>query len=144
MARDDDSDDPIDDGPHDPAERTEWSPRPPPDPPPAEPAPERPIDEDETESNRSRMYRFARKLMDRRELAEDSKVLLSAFLSTSDKAKTEAVKLMAREFRGNLKELRLKEDLLDLVRSHSLEISVHLKPLAPERREDDGSSGSGS
>jgi hypothetical protein len=89
------------------------------------------VDEDETLSNRSRVLRFAKRMLDRKELAEDSKLLLSAFLSTSDKAKTEAVRLMAREFRSYLKELRLKEDLLDLVRSHSLEISVHLKPLPP-------------
>lgn len=88
--------------------------------------------EDDTVSNRSRVLKFARRLMDRKELAEDTKVLLSAVLSTSDKAKTEAVKLMAREFRSYLKELKLKEDLLDLARSHSLEISIHLKPLPKE------------
>jgi hypothetical protein len=94
-----------------------------------------PLLEDDTassagaESNRSRVLKFARRLMDRKELAEDTKVLLSAVLSTSDKAKSEAVRLMAREFRSYLKELKLKEDLLELARSHSLEISIHLKPL---------------
>ncbi|MEQ1506958.1 MAG: hypothetical protein ABMB14_32320 [Myxococcota bacterium] len=102
-----------------------------------------PVLEDETagagESNRSRMLKFARRLMDRKEIAEDTKVLLSAVLSTSDKAKTEAVRMMAREFRSYLKELKLKEDLLKLATSHSLEISIHLKPLAPAGpRDDDG------
>jgi hypothetical protein len=105
------------------------------DPPEAQEEAEGPVLEDDTassagaESNRSRVLKFAKRLMDRRELAEDTKVLLSAVLSTSDKAKTEAVRLMAREFRSYLKELKLKEDLLELARSHSLEISIHLKPL---------------
>lgn len=78
----------------------------------------------------NRVVRLARRLMDRRELAEDTKDLLYAVLSTSDKAKTEAVRLTAREVRNYLSELKLKEDLLDLMTSHSLEISVSLKPLA--------------
>ncbi len=85
----------------------------------------------------SRVFRFARRLMNRGELAEDTKDLLAAVLNTSDKAKTEAVRLVAREVRGYLKELKLKETLVDLVTSHSLEISVHLKPLPPK----DGSGG---
>ena len=121
MSRDDDDAEPVlEDEPTRAGERTER-------------IGDAPVDEDETLTNRARVLKFAKRLIDRRELAEDSRLLLSAFLSTSDKAKTEAVKLMAREFRGYLKELRLKEDLLDLMRSHSLEISVHLKPLNPDR-----------
>jgi hypothetical protein len=88
--------------------------------------------EDETASGgrRASVLRFAKRLMDRRELAEDTRDLLYAVLTTSDKAKTEAVKMVAREVRSYLKELQLKEDLLDLARSHSLEISLRLKPLA--------------
>ena len=87
--------------------------------------------EDETASGgrSARVLRFARRLMDRRELAEDTRDLLYAVVSTSDKAKTEAVKMVAREVRSYLRELKLKEDLMDLARSHSLEISIHLKPL---------------
>jgi hypothetical protein len=73
--------------------------------------------------------------MDRRDLAEDTKDLLYTVLSTSDKAKTEAVRLTAREVRNYLRELRLKEDLLELMTSHSLEISISLKPLAERIRE---------
>ena len=47
-----------------------------------------------------------------------------------------ATRLMAREFRSYLKELKLKEDLLKLATSHSLEISVHLKPLATAAKDD--------
>ena len=77
-----------------------------------------------------RFSRLARRLLDRKELAEDTREILSAVLSTSDRAKTEAVRMVAREVRTYLEELRLKEDLRDLLTSHSLEISVHLKPLA--------------
>ena len=86
-----------------------------------------PLLEDETRG--SRVLRFARKLMDRKELAEDTRELVSAVLSTSDKAKTEAVRLVAREVRNYLRELKLKETLVELATEHSLEISIHLKPL---------------
>lgn len=94
-----------------------------------------PVLEDETASGRSsRVLRFARRLMDRKELADDTRDLLYAVLNTSDKAKTEAVRLVAREVRSYLKELKLKEDLIKLATSHSLEISLRLKPL-PEAGE---------
>jgi hypothetical protein len=89
------------------------------------------------EGRSSRVLKFARRLMDRRELAEDTKELLHTVLNTSDKAKTEAVRLMAREFRSYLKELRLKEDLIRLATSHSLEISISLKPLVRDSSADD-------
>ena len=78
----------------------------------------------------NRVLRFARRMMDGPALAEDTKELLAAVLTTSDKAKTEAVRMIAREVRNYLSELRLKEDLMELARSHSLEISISLKPLA--------------
>lgn len=84
------------------------------------------------EGTSARVRRFARRLMDRRELAEDTRVLLTAVVNSSDKAKTEAVRMVAREVRTYLSELRLKEDLLELARSHSLEISISLKPLVPD------------
>ncbi|MBX2796172.1 MAG: hypothetical protein KTR31_00845 [Myxococcales bacterium] len=116
--------------------------------PPSNGAPDEIDDVEETtdsgrpEGTTNRVLRFARRLMDRRELAEDTKDLLYAVLSTSDKAKTEAVRMVAREVRNYLSELRLKEDLMELARSHSLEISISLKPLtpAPEGSEDDGAS----
>lgn len=88
----------------------------------------------EDDTRRSRVLRFARRLMDRKDLAEDTRDLLYAILNTSDKAKTEAVRLVAREVRNYLKELKLKEDLLKLATEHSLEISIHLKPLPREKK----------
>ncbi len=85
---------------------------------------------EEAEGRSNRVMRFARRLMDRKELAEDTKDLLWTVMATSDKAKNEAVRIAAKEVRNYLSELKLKEDLLDLATSHSLEISISLKPLA--------------
>jgi hypothetical protein len=57
----------------------------------------------------SRFGRFARRLMDRKDLAEDTKDVLMAVWSTSDRAKSEAVKMVAREVRHYLEELRMKD-----------------------------------
>jgi hypothetical protein len=82
--------------------------------------------EEETEDgSRSRVLRFARRLMDRKELAEDTRDLLVTLVSTSDKAKTEAVRLIAREVRNYLDALKIDE----ILTGYSLEISLHLKPL---------------
>ncbi len=82
---------------------------------------------------RSRVLRMARRLMDRRELAEDTKELMFNVLATSDKAKTEAVRLVAREARNWLDALELKE----ILTGYSLEISINLKPLADALEGDD-------
>ena len=90
-----------------------------------------PPDEGE-ERRHTRLLRFAKRLVDRRELAEDTRELLLAVLSTSDKAKTEMIKMAAREVRHYLDELKLKDDLLNLMTNHSLEVSasISLKPIA--------------
>ena len=87
-------------------------------------------DEDEVESSRFR--RFARRFMDRKELAEDTKELLATFLSTSDKAKSEIVRMAGREVRNYLDGLRIKDDLLYIATNYKLEVnaSFHLKPVA--------------
>lgn len=87
------------------------------------------FDETDDERNRARSRRLAR--LGRR-LLDRGGELGKGVLETSDRAKTEAVRMIAREVRHYLDELRLKEDLLDLATSHSLEVSVSLslKPLA--------------
>lgn len=91
--------------------------------------PPREIEEEHSEEA-GRFARFTRRLLER----DDGRTMISAMLETSDRAKTEAVRMVAREVRSYLDALELKEDLLDLVRSHSLEInaSLRLKPLPPE------------
>jgi hypothetical protein len=100
-----------------------------------------PADERVRTGLRKRLYR----LLDRRELAEDTREVLTGMLEMSDRAKTEAVRLVAREARNYLDELKIKEDLLDLVTSHSLEVSlsVHLKPLADAARRPEAPSTAG-
>jgi outer membrane biosynthesis protein TonB len=106
-----------------------------PEPPPTREAPKRspePWHAEEPEpppkERASRLYRFGRKLLDR---SDDVKELASTLLDTGDRAKSEAVRMVAREVRNYLDELKLKEDLVELIRDHSLEmkISIHLKPL---------------
>ena len=82
---------------------------------------------------RSRILsRLAAKLQNPRELGGDAMDLLGVAIETSDRAKTEMVRMVARELRNYLDELKLKEDLHKLVTSHSLEVkvSLSLKPLA--------------
>ncbi len=91
-------------------------------------------EEHEDEEGGGRFSRFTRRLME----PGDGRKVLSAMWETSDRAKTEAVRMVAREVRSYLDALELKEDMLDLVRSHSLEInaSLRLKPLPPESEGD--------
>ncbi|TVQ91120.1 MAG: hypothetical protein EA397_11540 [Deltaproteobacteria bacterium] len=116
----------------------ETSPTPPPQPERAE-SPPRSAEEPAEESAklgddrpRTGLRRRLQRLLDRRELAEDTREVLGGMLEMSDRAKTEAVRLVAREVRNYLEELKIKEDLLNLATSHSLELklSVQLKPLA--------------
>lgn len=97
------------------------------------PMDDNPEEHDEDEGG-GRFSRFTRRLME----PGDGRKVLSAMWETSDRAKTEAVRMVAREVRSYLDALELKEDLLDLVRSHSLEInaSLRLKPLPPEPEGD--------
>lgn len=101
-------------------------------PPPPEPRDGEPGGEHHEERARTGLRRRLQRLLDRRELAEDTREVLGGMLEMSDRAKTEAVRLVAREVRNYLEELKIKEDLLELATQHSLEIklSVHLKPLA--------------
>ena len=98
-----------------------------------------PISDEEEGARQSRLVRLARRLMDRKELAEDTKELLLSMASTSDKAKTEAVRMVAREARAYLEDLGLKDDIKSILTGYSLEISLHLKPL-PETAAADESS----
>lgn len=84
------------------------------------------------ERGRTGLRRRLQRLLDRRELAEDTREVLGGMLEISDRAKNEAVRMVAREVRNYLEELKIKDDLMRLATQHSLEIklSLHLKPLA--------------
>ena len=95
-------------------------------------AEEEELTEEESGGAVGRLRRLGRKLIERKELADDTRELLGAMLETSDRAKTEVVKMVAREVRTYLQELRVMDDLKDIMTSHSLELrmSMNLKPLA--------------
>jgi hypothetical protein len=94
------------------------------------------------------LSRLAKRLQNPRELGGDAMELVGALIESSDRVKTEAVRMVAREVRNYLEELKLKEGLRDLVTGHSLEVhvSLSLKPLAdggptePEAGESESSS----
>jgi hypothetical protein len=80
------------------------------------------------------LSKLAKRIQNPRKLSGDAMELMGAVLETSDRAKNEAVRMVAREVRMYLEELRLKEGLASLLSGHSLEIkmSLSLKPLAKE------------
>lgn len=80
------------------------------------------------------LSRLARRLRNPGEIGEDAMDLVGTLLESSDRVKTEAVRLVAREVRGYLEALKLDDYLRELIRSHSLEVkvSLSLKPLAPD------------
>lgn len=96
------------------------------------------------EGTRSRLLRFTRRLLDPREVGEDAKHLVGSVLETSDRAKSEVVKLVAREVRNYLDELRLAEDLRELMTGHTLKVSAeftlipHEEPPADLGEDSDG------
>ena len=102
---------------------------------PEQPSGDHPLPEElDEEDERGIFGRFTRKLRDRKELSEDAWKAVGAVISTSDKAKSDFIRMMGREVRHYLDGLQLTDDLRDLVTSHSLEVraSLHLKPLAKE------------
>ncbi len=87
---------------------------------------------DEASARDKLLSRLARRIQNPRELGGDALELMGAVLETSDRAKTEMVRMVAREVRNYLDELRLGDDLKELVNNYSLEVkmSLSLKPLA--------------
>jgi len=81
------------------------------------------------EGRRSRFSRITKVLMDR---GEDARSVLGSVLDTSASARSEMVKLVAREVRNYLGELKLTDDLRDFATKHTLEVnaSFRLKPIA--------------
>lgn len=68
----------------------------------------------------------------------DAREVLGAMLDTGDKAKTEVVRLIAREVRSYLEALQVGDDIHDLLTNYSLEVhaSLHLRPLRDEEKEE--------
>ena len=66
----------------------------------------------------------------------ETREILTSILHTGDKAKTEVVRLVAKEVRNYVEALELHKDLHHLLTNYSLEInaSFSLKPLSEEKK----------
>ncbi len=96
-------------------------------------------DNDASEKNgRTGFRKFAKKILhdDEGNAPIDPKEMLSSILQLSDKARTETVRLVAKEFRGYLDALEIKDDLHDFMTSYSVEVkaSFRLKPVNNRRK----------
>ena len=106
---------------------------------------EREADEERGRGPRARLRGVARRLLDDQPIslsAQDAKELVGAVLGASDKARTEAIRLIGREVRTWLDGLGISEGLHDLLTNYSLEVSasLSLKPLEREPPGEDESS----
>lgn len=85
------------------------------------------------DNNRKGFRRFAKKILpEDGEGSRDAKEILSSLLQLSDKARTETIRMIAKEFRGYFDALEIKEDLHDFMTSYSVEVkaSFRLKPVS--------------
>ena len=95
----------------------------------------------EEESKRGREPRlrdFARRLLaDDEEGGINPREVLGAVIDGGDKAKTELVRMVAREVRTYLEGLGLHEDVRHLMTNYSLDVSAsfRLRPLSDEARQ---------
>lgn len=99
------------------------------------------VDDEPVEGRRSRLLsKLARRIRNPGELGEDAMFLVSTVLESSDRAKTEMVRMVAREVRTYLEELKVDEGLRSLVTGHSLEVhlSLSLKPLGDHDDDEQG------
>lgn len=103
------------------------------------------IDGEDEGVRRRILQKLAQRIQNPRQLSGDAMELMGAVIETSDRAKTEAMKLVAREVRNYLEELKLKEGLQALLTGHSLEVkmSLQLKPLASAEARPAGEGGAG-
>ena len=97
---------------------------------------EKETEEKKEEEGKSVLRSIARKL--RKSGDSDDVGLLGSVLESGDKAKTEIVRMLAKEVRGYLEALELHKDLKHILTNYSLEVkaSFHLKELIPEDTEE--------
>ena len=99
------------------------------------------MSESEETQGRTGFRKFAKKILsdDEGNTTVDPKEMLSSILQLSDKARTETVRLLAKEFRGYLDALEIKDDVHDLLTSYSVEVqaSFRLKPVKKKGTSDE-------
>ncbi len=84
------------------------------------------------------LRKISRRILGDNDLSNvEPKEVLHVLLETGDKAKTEIVRLLAREVRSYLEAMDLHNDVRDLLGNYSLEVkaSFSLKPLNKEKEE---------
>ena len=93
---------------------------------------EKEAEEKKEEEGKSVLRSIARKLRKAGDPEEAS--ILGSVLETGDKAKTEIIRMLAKEVRSYLEALELHKDLKHILTNYSLEVkaSFHLKELVPE------------
>ena len=86
----------------------------------------------EEKENPGVLRSFARRI--RKATDPEDEGLLASVLETGDKAKTEIVRLLAKEFRAYIEALDIGKDIKHILTNYSLEFkaSVHLKELIPK------------
>ena len=94
----------------------------------------------EEEKKTGRFRRLGRRILgeldEGKPIRMEAREALGAILDTSDRAKTEIVRAVAREVRNYVEELGLKDDLHNLATNYSVEFraSIHLKRLTEEEK----------
>jgi hypothetical protein len=88
-----------------------------------------PEEDAKVDDNPSVLRSIARKL--RKNSDQDDGSILGSVLETGDKAKTEIVRMIAKEVRGSLEALEIHKDLKHILTNYSLEVkaSINLKEL---------------
>ena len=90
-------------------------------------------DDEGTRSREPRLRDFARRILsDEGEKGINPRELIGAVLDGGDKAKSEVVKMVAREVRTYLEGLGLHEDVRHLMTNYSLDVnaSFRLRPVS--------------
>ncbi len=100
---------------------------------------DKPRPEGEERRDPPRMRDIARRLFPgdpETPLRSDMRDAVAAVLNTGDKAKSEMVRMVAREVRRYLEELKIGEDVRELLTNYSLDVhaSVSLQPLAEKKK----------
>jgi len=109
---------------------------------------EREPPEENSEDELSRVRRLARRLIRSEPRGEDddetgdearTRDIIFSALATGDKAKTEIVRMLAREVRAYVDALEVGKDINHLLTNYSLEVhaSLSLKPLADKVTKED-------